>query len=203
MQLTIKVKGNEQAVRLLAVYREINPDKLLQCSTLHIDTTGLPSWLTEKLTMAANEEVPLAPPPSPEPAAPPDDSWEKYEAAWKRDMDAAIEQGQTEGLLRKMEAQGLLRTDSNMAAIAEWHNERKRDITTASVVECLSDISTKLQWRSTRPAPPPRPKPEPQKLGTCSDGLPQIPLNVPEYMLKRLSIAQLKDWSARKRKGKQ
>jgi hypothetical protein len=82
------------------------------------------------------------------------------------------------------------------------HGYWSREIVDAAIANLGPKGTNKLTWRPKEaPAPPPPPsKPEPvEVLGTLPNGEPKLPLDSSEAVLRKASLAQVKEWRIRKK----
>jgi hypothetical protein len=105
---------------------------------------------------------------------------------------------------------GLVNNQHNADAINDWimnaeelkgakgcFNPQTIDIAISFLGKKGSNV---LQWQVPKPATPPPPAAPAGVLGTCSDGLPELPLNT--IPARHHSVAQLKNLDQRQRKAR-
>lgn len=121
--------------------------------------------------------------------------WKKsFEQQQAAELDQAIKTREREVAAEKRWQEyvdvGLLDSPENRKQISDWlvNGAAKGFVSAANLDAAIKVLGNKLDWRKTGLLPALKPK---EVLGTCSDGLPQLPINtVPNYSH---SVAQLHD----------
>lgn len=150
--------------------------------------------------------VTAAPPPEPSAAEPGEEQIDL--GAYEKEMlQKAIDEGKgTARLKQYVDEQRLADTKENADAIRDWFDQNLKGYISAPGMDAaIANLGPRgtnvLTWKSKATIPPPVPESTAEVLGVCSDGLPQLPLNTPQSVLKKASAAQVKDWLARTRKA--
>lgn len=101
--------------------------------------------------------------------------------------------------------QGLAEDKANAAAVQEWLNANVKGYWSQQGVDAaIANLGPRgtniLIWKPKVVAPPPQPEEPKEVLGTLRNGEPQLPLDASEQIMKKASVAQLKDLIDRRRK---
>lgn len=119
----------------------------------------------------------------------------------ENDMKRAADQARATQRLNEYAAVGLDDTQENAELIRDFVNSSAaRGWWSREIVDtAIANLRDRLTWRKVEAPPPPAPAESAEVLGNLPNGEPRLPLDVTDFVLRRASVAQIKDWQIRKR----